>query len=154
MVTHRICKYIYFDLKCSTGRETKGIKQIQLGGGKTIYSLSYVSSFQQCRHKLWSHFFFFGLSGKIYRYRKDRESLFENRCNFVHEKQMVITRLQSAWHNHGQKTHCMVRSSTMRTWAKTENLENTGQFLGLQLSIRKFGGNATKEGKRLHWLLA
>lgn len=36
----------------------------------------------------------------------------------THGKVMqALTSLQGAWHNHGQKTHCMVRSSTMASWA-------------------------------------
>ncbi len=31
--------------------------------------------------------------------------------------QKVHASLQSAWHNHGQKGNCMVRSSTMVSWA-------------------------------------
>ncbi len=34
--------------------------------------------------------------------------------------QRQLTSLQGAWHNHGQKMHCMVRSSTMGSWAKTK----------------------------------
>lgn len=30
----------------------------------------------------------------------------------------VLTSLQGAWHNHGHRMHCMVRSSTMGSWAK------------------------------------
>lgn len=33
------------------------------------------------------------------------------------QERKVLTSLQGAWHNHGHRTHCMVRSSTMESWA-------------------------------------
>lgn len=48
-------------------------------------------------------------------------------------RKLVLTSLQGAWHNHGQRTHCMVRSSTMGSWAETERYIGS---LGVQLEIR------------------
>lgn len=45
-----------------------------------------------------------------------------SKSSLGHKRQIVLTRLQGAWHNHGQKKHCMVRSSTMGSWAKTQHL--------------------------------
>lgn len=56
-------------------------------------------------------------------------------CKGVHNRRKtVLTSLQGAWHNHGQKTHCMVRSSTMGSWAKTEHQRRSQ---GIQLKIRR-----------------
>lgn len=58
----------------------------------------------------------------------------ESWCKTVNNRrQIVLTSLQGAWHNHGQKTHCMVRSSTMESWAKTKNTNTDDRT---QLSTR------------------
>lgn len=49
----------------------------------------------------------------------------------IHKKAMqALTSLQGAWQNHGQKTHCMVRSSTMASWA-TRKQGSDSSSLGL-----------------------
>lgn len=65
-------------------------------------------------------------------------------CSRIHNRLVIVlTSLQSAWHNHGQTMHCMVRSSTMASWANTEKQlgKATIQLEILQSNDLTFGLN-------------
>lgn len=86
----------------------------------------------------------------------------------IHKKAMqVLTSLQSAWHNHGQKTHCMVRSSTMASWASRQKVLDSSslgfnlvqQFLHLippfanspTLRLMKYSYKDKEKNRQFNW---
>lgn len=74
---------------------------------------------------------------------------FSNCKEVPSRRKLVLTSLQGAWHNHGQRTHCMVRSSTMGSWAKTERYIRSQ---GVQLEIRHSGGMEKSVSKGRKWV--
>lgn len=59
----------------------------------------------------------------------------------------VLTSLQGAWHNHGHRMHCMVRSSTMGSWAKP-TIDPIPHPLSVPLAISVGGDKISKPLER------